>query len=223
MQTTCSRNHIYDSDIYATCPYCNRGTQAIHFGATGAVKTVMPGAGGYQPTVAPGGSGGYQPTVAPGGAGGGYQDNDIGRTEVPGYIRERQEKEKKDRTVGIFKKKTGLDPVVGWLVCIEGPEKGQDYRLLNRINTIGRAEGNDVVLASEQTVSQRNHARLAYDEKHNNFQIIPGEGHNITYVNDVPLYVPQQLHAYDVLELGETKLIFIPLCTEHFKWSQEAK
>ena len=116
-----------------------------------------------------------------------------------------------------------IEPVVGWLVCIEGPEKGKDYRLLARINTIGRDQNNDVVLESEQTVSQRDHARVAYDAKHNNYQMIPGSGHNITYVNDMPLYVPQMLNAYDVIEFGETKLLFIPLCTDRFSWKQEVK
>jgi len=215
MQTTCSRNHIYDSDQYATCPYCNRGTRAIRFDGGTAGKTGIPVE--FGPASA---AGTFDRTIAPGT---GANIDNIGKTEIPDYMKERMAKEEKDRTVAVFKKKYGMDPVVGWLVCIEGPEKGRDYRLYNRINTIGRAEGNDVVLASEQTVSQRNHARLAYDEKHNNFQIIPGEGHNIMYVNDAPLYIPQLLHAYDVLEFGDTKLIFVPLCSEHFKWIQEVR
>lgn len=215
MQTTCGFGHIYDSNQYASCPYCNRGTRAVYFGAGGSDKTVKPEHYRGNPVD-------YQRTVAPEG-----QDNqrndDIGKTDMPDYLKERIKNEEQNKTIGFFKQKHGLDPVVGWLVCIEGPEKGKDYRLLSRINTIGRAEGNDVVIASEQTISQKNHARLAYDEKHNNFQMIPGEGHNITYLNDMPLYVPQMLHAYDVIEFGETKLLFIPLCTERFQWKQEDK
>ena len=131
------------------------------------------------------------------------------------------EQERDNRTVGEFKRKLGYEPVVGWLVCVEGPEVGKDYRLFGRINSIGRAEGNDVVLAQEHTVSQKNHVRLAYDAKHNNFQLIPGEGTNVTYLNDEPLYVPQKLNAYDVLEMGATKLIFVPLCRERFRWPEK--
>lgn len=201
MQRTCSAGHVYDADQFPSCPYCNRNTRAIQFGATAAPA-------GYGATTAPAGYG-----SAPAG-----RDDTIGQTVMPDAIRRRMEQERDQRTVGEFKRKLGYEPVVGWLVCVEGPEVGKDYRLFGRINSIGRAEGNDVVLAQEHTVSQKNHVRLAYDAKHNNFQLIPGEGTNVTYLNDEPLYVPQKLNAYDVLEMGATKLIFVPLCNERFHW-----
>ena len=204
MQRTCSAGHVYDADQFASCPYCNRNTRAIQFGATAAPA-------GYGATTAPAGYG-----AAPAG-----RDDTIGQTVMPEAIRRRMEQEKDNRTVGEFKRKLGYEPVVGWLVCVEGPEVGKDYRLFGRINSIGRAEGNDVVLAQEHTVSQKNHVRLAYDAKHNNFQLIPGEGTNVTYLNDEPLYVPQKLNAYDVLEMGDTKLIFVPLCSERFRWPEK--
>lgn len=210
MQRTCSAGHVYDADQFASCPYCNRNTRAIQFGA----------GGGYTPTAAPGG---YGNTAAPGGYDAaipptGGRDATIGATVMPEAIRRRMEQERDNRTVGEFKRRLGYEPVVGWLVCVEGPEVGKDYRLYGRINTIGRAEDNDVVLAQEHTVSQKNHVRLAYDAKHNNYQLIPGDGSNVTYLNDEPLYVPQRLNAYDVLEMGETKLIFVPLCNDRFRW-----
>lgn len=204
MQRTCSAGHVYDADQFPSCPYCNRNTRAIQFGATAAPA-------------------GYGATAAPAGYGAAHagRDDTIGQTVMPEAIRRRMEQERDQRTVGEFKRKLGYEPVVGWLVCVEGPEVGKDYRLFGRINTIGRAEGNDVVLAQEHTVSQKNHVRLAYDAKHNNFQLIPGEGTNVTYLNDEPLYVPQKLNAYDVLEMGATKLIFVPLCNERFHWPEK--
>ena len=41
--------------------------------------------------------------------------------------------------------------------------------------------------------------------------------------NDLPLYVPQVLRINDVIELGDTKLMFIPLCSDQFQWNQEDK
>ena len=204
MQRTCSAGHVYDAEQFPSCPYCNRNTRAIQFGATAAPA-------GYGATTAPAGYG-----AAPA-----ERDDTIGQTVMPEAIRRRMEQERDNRTVGEFKRKLGYEPVVGWLVCVEGPEVGKDYRLFGRINSIGRAEGNDVVLAQEHTVSQKNHVRLAYDAKHNNFQLIPGEGTNVTYLNDEPLYVPQKLNAYDVLEMGDTKLIFVPLCSERFHWPEK--
>lgn len=230
MQTSCSFGHIYNSDQYAACPYCNRGTPAIYFGNNNGDKTTMPGGFGAaaapaapDSTVAPN-FGNFAPqmdrTTAPNMGGYASMNQDIGKTEAPDFVKERMKKEENDRTVGYFEKKYGLEPVVGWLVCIEGPYRGEDFRLYGRINTIGRASSNDVVLEKEHTVSQKNHVRVAYDPKHNNFQMIPGEGHNIAYLNDAPLYVPQLLNAYDLIELGETKLLFIPLCSDKFQWKQ---
>ncbi len=34
------------------------------------------------------------------------------------------------KTVGIIKKKIGIDPAVGFLVCISGPHRGADYKLV---------------------------------------------------------------------------------------------
>lgn len=208
MQRTCGAGHVYDADQFASCPYCNRNTRAIQFGAD-YTPTAAPGS--YGATAAPGG---YDATIPPTGG----RDSSIGDTVMPDAIRRRMEQEKDNRTIGEFKRQLGYEPVVGWLVCVEGPEVGKDYRLFGRINTIGRAEGNDVVLAQEHTVSQKNHIRIAYDAKHNSYQLIPGDGSNVTYLNDEPLYVPQRLNAYDVLELGDTKLVFVPLCNDQFRW-----
>lgn len=216
MRTTCGFGHLYDSDQYASCPYCNRGAKAIFFPASGGDAGEAPVNSDAGKTVAPG-FGTFGAPVAMNNP----QQDAIDKTVMPDYMREQVQKDTDSKTVAIFKKKYGMDPVVGWLVCIEGPDKGKDYRLYNKINMIGRSEENDVVLDKEQTVSQRNHARLAYDAKHNNFQIIPGDGSNVAYVNDNPLYVPHLLSAYDVIEFGDTKLMFVPFCSPQFQWNQE--
>lgn len=206
MQRTCSAGHVYDADQFASCPYCNRNIRAIDFAgnpgfqapASPDVRTTAPGAVPSMPL-----SGGCEP---------------IGATVMPEAIRRRMEQERESRTVGVFKRKLGFEPVVGWLVCIQGQEKGRSFNLFGRINSIGRSEENDVVLSWEHTVSQKNHVRLAYDARHNNFQLIPGEGTNVTYLNDEPLYTPQRLAAYDTVEMGDTKLLFVPLCGERFRW-----
>src|ERR1700674_3634784 len=44
------------------------------------------------------------------------------------------------KTVGLKPKELGFDPVVGWLVCIEGPDMGSSYKLFMGKNSIGRSE-----------------------------------------------------------------------------------
>ena len=201
--TECGNGHLYDTNQYASCPYCNGGGNVINFGVgseTGYsdIRTTI---GKTEAISSYAGSGESGKTVAP-----------------EGYHKKSEETNK---TVGVFSKKINLEPIVGWLVCVEGPEKGKDYHLWARINTIGRSEKMDVCIRDDQTISRENHARIAYDPKHNNFQLIPAESINNIYLNDDPVYIPAKLSAYDVIELGDSKMIFVPFCCDRFRWSVE--
>ena len=112
------------------------------------------------------------------------------------------------KTVGIIKKKIGIDPAVGFLVCVSGPHRGADYKLVAGRNFIGRAAAMDVALA-------------AYDAKHNSFSLSPGQGRGITYCNDEQVEMVRPLKAYDVIEVGKSQLLFLPLCGEQFQWNEE--
>lgn len=226
----CGNGHVYDADQYAACPYCNGGTNMINFdGGNGGGRTMAPT--GYNATVAPQMQpplqSRIQPSMTPymGGtdpaAGYGVPGEEPGKTVAPESYRKRMDAQNK--TVGVFKKKYDLEPVVGWLVCIEGPEKGKDYHLWAKINTIGRSDRMDVCIHDDMTISKENHARLAYDPKHNSFQLIPGESTNNIYLNDEPIYVPARLAAYDVIEFGESKMVFVPFCNDRFRWTTGLK
>lgn len=224
----CPQGHLYDGNIYASCPYCAGSASVINFDQPG--RTAAPsGYSAPNATVAPGGYGASaQPvggTVAPGGYGAANRTVPVssgaesaGKTVAPESYRKKQEEENK--TVGVFKSQHDLEPVVGWLACIEGADKGKSYQLYAKINTIGRAAENDVCIQGDATISRKNHARLAYDPKHNNFRLIPEESTNNIYLNDEPIYTPALLSAYDIIEFGQSRLIFVPLCCDRFRWEQ---
>ena len=152
--------------------------------------------------------------------------SEIGATVAPSSYRKKEEKKEEEdigKTVGVFQKELKIEPVVGWLVCVEGPDKGKDYRIWAKNNTIGRSEKMDICIKGDTTISRENHARLAYDEKHNKYHLIPAESTNNIYLNDEPIYVPSVIEAYDVIEFGETKLIFVPLCNDKFTWRDGLK
>ena len=152
--TECANGHVYDADQYAVCPYCNHIRTEIQFGPGGG-QTVAPGGGSG--TVAPGGLGGSPmggECIMPTGGG-----EDSQKTVAPDMFR--KQAEQSNKTVAVFRQQHGIDPVVGWLVCINGPEKGNDYRLKAKINTIGRGEGNDVCVKGDKTISSHAHAKLA--------------------------------------------------------------
>lgn len=204
----CGNGHLYDPEQYAVCPYCNGGGNRIEFAASGSsdIGKTAPVGGGF--------GGGRQSTPEALFAGG-----EIGATVAPSdYKSKHKEEEDSLKTVGIFQKSMKLEPVVGWLVCIDGPDKGKDFRIYARNNTIGRNEKMDICIKGDTTISRENHARLAYDGKHNNFHLIPAESTNNIYINDEPIYLPTKLESYDLIELGDSKFTFVPLCCEKFTW-----
>ncbi|MCC8150450.1 MAG: FHA domain-containing protein [Lachnospiraceae bacterium] len=114
---------------------------------------------------------------------------------------------------------SGFTPVVGWLVCVDGPDRGNDYRIRTGYNQIGRSEHMDICIRGDQKISREKHALIAYDDVEKMFFFGPSEGRNIVRVNDKMVMLPTELHPYDTLSIGSAKLIFVPLCGENFDWA----
>jgi hypothetical protein len=123
------------------------------------------------------------------------------------------------RTVAIIKEQLGIDPVVGWLVSIEGKEKGRDYRIHTDNNFIGRGEKMDICIRGDDTISRENHAIVSYDEREKTYFFSPGDGRSIVRLNGKAIFATAEIHAYDIIEIGKTKLVFLPLCGEKFEWA----
>ena len=127
------------------------------------------------------------------------------------------------KTVGMMQEKMGFDPVVGWLACVEGPSRGKSYTIHGGINSIGRSERMDITVTGDMTISAENHAKLSYSDRNNRFNLIPGDGRNIVYLNGDEVFAATPLNAYDIIDFGETKLLFVPLCGERFTWKDGEK
>ena len=112
-------------------------------------------------------------------------------------------------------------PVVGWLVCIEGPAKGRDYRIHSQYNYIGRAPHMDICIGCDPFVTSERAAVIAYDPRKQVFSVAPGMSLNLVYLNDDTLLSPMVLKPYDELTIGRTKLLFVPFCGERFNWDDK--
>lgn len=117
----------------------------------------------------------------------------------------------------------GIEPVVGWLVCIEGVQRGKDYKIRQGKNYIGRSDEMDISIVGDNTISRKNHASIVYDPKMRKFSLLPGESGGLVYISnqvkkDEAVLTTQELSAYDVIEIGKSKFIFINLCGIHFDW-----
>ncbi len=193
----CSNGHFYDDAKYQQCPYCGISNMD-------ASKTV--------PLV--------QDRPANMASNGGAVGKTVSMAEsqnsMPVTVASRVSDEGK--TIGIMQSQKGIDPVVGWVVCIEGPSKGQDYRIKSERNFVGRDKSMDISISGDMGISRENHAVISYNPKNNGFRLFPGEGHGIVYLNDEEVYNSIELKRGDIIEMGETKLMFIPICGEDFKW-----
>lgn len=208
----CQQGHFYDPSRHNTCPYCG----SMPAGGTGITEAQSP--------VGPPPLGG---NPSPVGATRPMRDTPppiVGQT-VPlrpagsplGGARKGVEE---GRTVAVDMKKVGIDPVVGWLVCIKGPSRGRDYRIRSGRNGIGRSESMDVQITGDDTISRENHAFLVYEPRKRIFSIRPGDGRGLVYLNGDEVVQASDLKSYDTIELGETQLMFVPLCGETFNWGQ---
>ena len=195
----CPNNHYYDHSITQTCPICNAaGTaaqgwnqQAAPVGVTTPVGYAAQASGSAVP--------GYDPQGG----------------RMLGYSAPAADN---NRTQAIMKEKIGIDPVVGWLVCLEGKEKGHDYRIHSDNNYIGRADEMDIAIRNDDTISRVNHAILSYDPKEKTFYFGPGSGRGIVRINGKAVLSTIELAAFDKIDIGNTNLVFVPFCGEDYNW-----
>lgn len=109
-------------------------------------------------------------------------------------------------------------PITGWLVCIDGPEKGKDYRLHDEYNYIGRSAKMDVCISGDPTVSRENHAIIAYDSQEKLFYFAPASGASIVRHNSKAVLSNVELKYGDRIQIGKGTFLFVPLCGEMFQW-----
>lgn len=126
-----------------------------------------------------------------------------------------------EKTMPYWDDMDGIEPVVGWLVCIEGAQVGQDYKIRREKNFIGRSEEMHIQIVGDNCISRRNHAVIIYDPKSRNFVLKSGDSSGLVYLNNEAVYSPTELTAYDVIQMGKSKFIFIPLCGIHFDWESD--
>ena len=59
---------------------------------------------------------------------------------------------------------------------------------------------------------------MLYYNSTNTFYIAHERGRNVIEVNGIPVFNCTKLIAYDIISIGSTRLIFVPLCGDRFNW-----
>lgn len=117
-------------------------------------------------------------------------------------------------------KELGIDPVVGWLVCIDGPDRGRDYRIRSENNTIGRSSRAHICIAGDDSISRdAPAAAIAFEPNRSVFYLAPGEARGLSYLNGEAVFSAAQLKAFDRITIGKSTLLFVHLCGENFRWT----
>ncbi len=137
-----------------------------------------------------------------------------------GPLKASQPERKQDAgvTKALHREPSGISPVVGWLICVDGADRGRDYRLHSEKNFIGRSSNMDVSITGDESISREKHAAVTFEPKKRVFWLLPGEASGLVYLNEEVVNTPVELKARDIIEVGKTKLMFFPFCDEKFQW-----
>ena len=192
--------HFYDADEHHACPYCARPVREARRTPESVAIDVAPAAI-PDTQVSWSDEKSAAPRVPPSDSGDG----------TLGYWAQRD-----DGEPAAFARQ--LRPVVGWLVCTEGPARYRDHPLFMGRNTLGRDAGNDVVVRGDKAISRRKQAVITFEPESRVFFITEGEGVNPTYLNGEALREAVDLSRHDKVRIGKTTLLFVPLCGDDFQW-----
>jgi len=97
------------------------------------------------------------------------------------------------------------EPSGASLEMMNGPEDGRVFPLTKSLTTIGRTDGNDLILAFDPTVS-RQHAHVT--EEQGSYWIEDRRSTSGTEVDGVSIRSKQELHDGCMILVGETLLCF---------------
>ncbi len=232
----CDNGHFYDADVHTECPACKRPVEEMPFPKTGIV-TDFPATGSYMekqtvqeneyPKTGPvNGTVGEFPKTAPvSGASQAFprtepirsEPQDFPKTAPVGGV-EAFPKTMPIGGRGQVSTYTGRNPVLGWLVCVQGKKAGKDFRLTQEINYIGRATSNDVCLDFDETLSRDTMITITYVKQSRVFRLNAEQSRNPVTVNGSPVVTELYLRDRDVISIGSTQLTLVCFCDASFTW-----
>jgi pSer/pThr/pTyr-binding forkhead associated (FHA) protein len=109
--------------------------------------------------------------------------------------------------------------VVGWLVGLSGPARGESFPLRIGRNVLGRDRRSDIVIEDDQ--ASAHHADLIFRPEERRFILMDHNSTNGTYVNEGEIEPRRDLADRDIVRIGSHRFLFVPLCSEDFYWDRE--
>lgn len=115
------------------------------------------------------------------------------------------------------KKARPAEPVAGWLVCTEGPERGCDYSLYKGFNRLGGGDSLDITVRDPK-LGEAAVLAVVYDDRNNEFFAVQQAGGE-ALLNGAKLEKAAKLSTGDLLKAGESEFEFVAFCREGRTWS----
>ena len=112
----------------------------------------------------------------------------------------------------------GWNPILGWLVCVQGGKQGKDFRLTQETTYIGRAASNDVCLDFDEAISRDTAITITYIKQSRVFRLNAEQSKNPVLVNQSPVLTELYLRDRDVISVGNTQLKLVCFCDASFAW-----
>jgi hypothetical protein len=209
----CENGHFID-EAWDICPYCPQDASEPEIPIVRPRALEMPSAvaapaGQRQPPTAP-----VMPVAVPVEAPRPRRSTAPGPVPLPDPPAPPME-----RTVAAAQISMQKRYVVGWLVGLNGPARGESFAVRMGRNVIGRDRRSDIVVNDDQASSH--HADLVFRPEEKRFILMDHNSTNGTYVNDAEIEPRRDLSARDIIRIGSQRFVFTPLCEEGFHWDDE--
>jgi len=215
----CEANeHYYDNSKHSSCPFCGRvssndgkrastdKTVLVEPKRTSSDKTELVSQNEENKTVIVRNSSTKEKQM----------DNNMGEKTIAPW--QRKKSSQSSETKNDIDESFSEAPVVGWLVIVEGASMGKDFRIVPGINTIGRGMENMITINNgDNEISREKHCIVEFDVKNSKFYL--ERGTTTTYLNENRVGGEgSEMDAGDIIEIGKTKLKFIPFCSSDYCW-----
>ena len=149
---------------------------------------------------------------------------EISKASFTGTIEDAKEKAADKREEGVTQiifDELSDELILGWVVVVNGSSKGKVFSVVSTKNTIGRGDPEHIVdidLHNDRSISRGAQATMIYDPLNKKFFLQSNEGKTFVYVNREIVLTYKELSPYDMIRVGETDLVFVPLCNDKFSW-----
>ncbi|MGD9784134.1 MAG: FHA domain-containing protein [Hyphomicrobiaceae bacterium] len=112
-----------------------------------------------------------------------------------------------------------FDPLVGWLVIMEGPGRGRHCAVHYGQNSIGRGSEQRIRLDfGDNRIARDTHAFVIYDDVARKFYVRDNGKANLVRLNGAPVMTPLEVKDRDRITIGSTVMMFVALCGPDFDW-----